>query len=382
MSTMVDSAANQAVRAALEDAVASGGEVGVQVAAYLGDELVVDCWAGIADQQTGRRVDGDTLFNVFSVSKAVVSTAVHVQAERGLIDYAAPIASYWPEFGQNGKSTITVSDALNHHTGTPQMPPGTSPESICDWDRVVDGIARLSPILPLDKPAYQAMSFGWILGELVRRTDPRRRAFRDFVIEEIARPYGITDLWLGIDPAVEPRIARLIDEGSSARFPDDSLFAQALPNSVRLIPEVFEQPAVRRACIAATGGIFNARSEARFWAILANGGTLDGKRLLSTERVDAACQPRAGNEPDPVYFNAPMTLSQGGYWRHSPAPLTFPAKGSRTICVPGAGGSLGWADPDTKLAVAFCHNRMLRPKSADDHPLTRIADVLRASLGL
>jgi CubicO group peptidase (beta-lactamase class C family) len=132
------------------------------------------------------------------------------------------------------------------------------------------------------------------------------------------------------------------------------------------------------------GGVFNARSEARFWAILANRGTLDGKRLLSAERVDAACLPRANSDaPDPVYFNAPMTLSQGGYWMHSSATaLTCPAKGARTICVPGAGGSLGWADPDTGLAVAFCHNRMMRPRNCEDHPLTEIADVIRASLGL
>lgn len=380
---MIDTPVNRAVQAALDAAVADKGEIGVQVAAYLGEDLVVDCWAGFADREAGRAVDGDTLFNVFSVSKAVVSTAVHIQAEKGLLDYDRPMAAYWPEFGQNGKGDITVRDALNHHTGTPQMPPGTTPETICDWDWVVAGIARLAPILPRDKPAYQAMSFGWVLGEIVRRTDPAHRDFKRFVAEEIATPLGLTDLWLGIDERVEPRIAKLYDENSSASFPDDTYFAQALPNNVRLIPEVFELPAVRRACIAATGGIFNARSEARFWAMLANGGALGGVRLLSQARVDAACLPRPGNDPDPVYFNAPMTLSQGGYWMHSATTsLTCPAEGARTICVPGAGGSLGWADPDTKLAVAFCHNRMLRPKSCDDHPLTHIAAVIRRSLGL
>ncbi len=132
--------ANRAVQAALERAIADKGEVGIQVAAYLGEELVVDCWAGLADRETGRAVDGDTLFNVFSVSKAIVSTAVRVQAEKGLVDYDRPIADYWPEFAQNGKGDITVRDALNHHTGTPQMPLGT-PETICDWEYMVHGIA-------------------------------------------------------------------------------------------------------------------------------------------------------------------------------------------------------------------------------------------------
>lgn len=380
---MIDTSVNRAVKAALDLAIAEQGEIGLQVAAYLGGELVVDCWAGVADVASGRPVDGDTLFNVFSVSKAVVSTAIHVQAERGLIEYDRPIADYWPEFGQNGKGDITVRDALNHHTGTPQMPPGTTPETICDWDWVVDGIARLTPILPKDKPAYQAMSFGWVLGEIVRRTDPSHRSFRDFVQMEIAAPFGIADLWLGIDPDAEGRIATLYDQESSMEFPPETYFAQALPNNVRLIPSVFNRPALQRACIAAVGGIFTARSEARFWAILANRGILDGVRLLSADRVDALCLPRPGNDPDPVYFNAPMTLSQGGYWMHSAdTPLTCPAKGKRSICVPGAGGSLGWADPDTGLAVAFCHNRMFRPRTCADHPLTRIADVIREQLGV
>jgi CubicO group peptidase (beta-lactamase class C family) len=380
----IDSAANRAVKAALERAIADKGEIGIQVAAYLGEDLVIDCWAGLADRESGRAVDADTLFNVFSVSKAVVATAVHVQAEKGLLDYDRPIADYWPEFAQNGKGEITVRDALNHHTGTPQMPPGTTPETICDWDFIVQGIAALAPILPRDKPAYQAMSFGWVLGEVVRRTDPAHRDFAQFIEDEICRPYGITDLWMGVPREVQDRVAVLVDEGSSAAFPDESLFAQALPNAVRLIPAVFERPDVRQANVAAVGGVFNARSEARFWAILANRGTLGGRRLLSPERVDAACLPRANSDaPDPVYFNAPMTLSQGGYWMHSAAPaLTCPAKGARTICVPGAGGSLGWADPDTGLAVAFCHNRMMRPRTCEDHPLTEIADIIRASLGL
>ena len=375
--------ANTAVQSALKKAICDYGEIGLQVAAYVKGELVIDCWAGVADVDTGRLVDGDTLFNVFSVTKALASTAIHIQAEKGLLDYDKPIADYWPEFGQNGKADITVRDALNHHTGTPQMPLGTTPETICDWDFIVAGIAKLTPILPKNKPAYQSMSFGWILGEVVRRTDPEHRNFGRFIQEEICQPFEISDLWVGIPDDVESRIAKLVDDDSGVTPPEGSYFAQSLPNNVQLIPSVFERPDVRRACIAGVGGIFNARSEARFWAILANRGELGGRRLLSAERVDAACLPRAGSDPDPVYFNAPMTLSQGGYWMHSATtPFTCPAKGSRTICVPGAGASLGWADPDTGLAVAFCHNRMFRPRDCDEHPLTMIAEVIRSSLSL
>lgn len=380
----VDTRANAAVQAAIDAAIANG-EIGVQVAAYLNGELVVDAFGGVADPATGRLVDGDTLFNVFSVTKAVAATAVHVQAERGLVDYDAPIATYWPEFAANGKDGITVRHALTHRTGTPQMPDDTTPQTICDWDTTCVAIANLTPILPIGKaPAYQSMSFGWILGEIVRRTDPQNRTFDRFVQEEIAEPFGVADLWLGAPDSVADRIATLVDDGSSAPGPEGSLFVRSLPNSVRLIPEVFEMPTVRRACIPAVGGIFSARSEARFWAILAQKGALDGRRLLSEARVEAACRPRNGPvAPDPVYFNAVMALSEGGYWLGSQSvPFVYPVGSPTAICCPGAGASIGWADPETGLAVAFCHNRMTRPTTGPAHPFAPIADVIRSSLGL
>ncbi len=376
--------ANAAVQQAVDRAVSEGGEVGVQVAAYLNGEQVIDAWAGSADPATDRRVDGDTLFNIFSVSKAVVSATVHLQAERGLIDYDAPIARYWPEWGCNGKEKATVRDALSHSTGVPQMPEGTTPETMCDWDFMVAGIARLSPMYPVgETPAYQALNFGWVLGEVVRRTDPEGRSYRRFIREELCEPLGIRDLWMGIDDRVEPRIAKLVNATGGGLPPEGSAMAKAAPANVQLVPEVYEQPQVRRGCLPATGGIASARSLARFWAMLANGGELDGVRLLSRERIDAACVPRPGNQPDPVFYNAVMPLSQGGFWMHDDRmPVVCPAKGRRTICVPGAGGSLGWADPDTGLAVAFCHNRMTSPATCEEHPAREIADTIRRSLDL
>jgi CubicO group peptidase (beta-lactamase class C family) len=381
----INIAANQSVQDAVQRAIADRGEIGIQVAAYLDGELVVDTWGGIADVDSARAVDGDTLFNVYSVTKAVAATAVHVQAQKGLLDYDAPIADYWPEWGCHGKEKATVRDALTHRTGTPQMPAGTSPESICDWDATVAGIAALEPIFPVGEvPAYQSMSFGWVLGEIVRRTDPLRRTFGEFIQQEICAPLGIQNLWVGIPDGVESRIATLVNDEAGAPLPPaDSLFARSLPASVQLIPEVFERPDVRRACIAGVGGIFTARSEARFWALWASQGSLDGVRLLSPERVAAACIPRVGNEPDPVYFNAVMPLSEGGFWMGSTAmPFVGMIRGESAICCPGAGASIGWADPESGLAVAFCHNRMMRPKTCEEHPFYDIARVIYASLGI
>jgi CubicO group peptidase (beta-lactamase class C family) len=336
----VNTQANSAVQRVLDELVASGREVGVQVAAYLHDTLVVDAWAGMADPVAQRPVSGETLFNVFSVSKAVAATALHIQAERGLVDYDSPVARYWPEYGANGKESATVRDALSHRTGTPQMPAGATPDSICDWDTTCAGIAALTPIYPVGQPAYQAVSFGWVIGEIVRRTDPRRRSFRDFVLEEICQPFDIEDLWIGVPDRVVPRIAKLTDALNMKPPPPGTVLAQAMPFEVRLAPDVFELPQVRRATIAGVGGIFNARSLARFWAILANRGELNGKRLLCAERVTMATQMRPGGTlPDPVFFGMPMPLSEGGFWMYD-------------------GKSLGWADPRTGLAVAYCHNRM------------------------
>lgn len=382
----IHQAANDAVQAAIDHAIAERDEAGIQVAAYLHGELVIDAWGGIADMQTRRPVDGDTLFNVFSVTKGVVATALHVQAERGFIEYDAPVATYWPEYGCNGKATVTVRDALSHRTGTPQMPDGVTPESICDWDATVAAIAALEPIFPVGRqPAYQSVSFGWIIGEIVRRTDPERRSFRDFILQEICLPYGIDNLWIGIPDHVEPRIARLVDStGHLPLPPEGSLLAKSLPNQIRLAPGVFERADIRRACIAGVGGIFTARSEARFWAILAGGGTLDGRRLLSRNRVEMACRKRAGaDQPDPVYFNSVMPISEGGFWLYdADNAFTCPVGPGRAICSPGAGASLGWADPDTGLAVAFCHNRMSLPMRCEDHPAYDIANVIRKTLEL
>jgi CubicO group peptidase (beta-lactamase class C family) len=283
-----------AVQQAVDEAVSKRGEIGVQVAAYHRGRLIVDSWAGLADRRTDTPVDGGTLFNVFSVTKGVTATAVHLQAERGRLEYDAPMATYWPEFGANGKETVTVRNALTHCTGAPQMPPGVTPEMMCDWEQMASAIAALPPILPIGEPAYQSMSFGWVLGELVRRTDPFGRSFARFVEEEIAAPYSIDDLWIGIDPAAEPRIAHLVDDMGTGPLPEGSLIAQSLPAAVALGPQVFDRPDVRRAPIAGVGGIFTARALARFFAILAGGGRAgwEAAAVARARRDDVPPSPR------------------------------------------------------------------------------------------
>jgi CubicO group peptidase (beta-lactamase class C family) len=381
--------ANSIVQEAVNAAIRDGGEIGLQVAAYVDGEPVVDVWGGLADETTGRKVDGDTLFPVFSVTKAVTATALHIQAERGLVDYDTPIAHYWPEFGAHGKDKGTVRDALTHRIGIPQMPEGVTPEQMCDWEWMVQRLANTKPLFtPGTKSAYLAYTFGWIIGEVVRRTDPKRRSFGRFVQEEICAPLGIDNLWLGIPDAAEPRVAKLTNIPRPAPgapgLPPEALIPIAIPPQVGVIQKVFGRPDVRRACIPGAGGIMNARSAARFFAMLANGGELNGVRLLSEERVRSFSIPRPNREEfDPVVWRV-LNLGMGGFWLGGDSPSAPPVVGHNphTICHPGAGGSIGWADLDARLAVAICHNRMFDAPTAEGNPFAPIGDAVREALGI
>ena len=179
--------------------IKDGREIGVQVAAYLDGRLVVDSWAGLADAQTGRKVDGDTLFNMFSVTKPMAATALHIQVARGLVDYDALVTDYWPEYGVNGKEKTTVRHILTHRAGIPQMPEGMTPERMCDWDWMTGEIAKLTPLAPPgEKALYLSMTFGWLVGEIVRRTDPAKRGISQFIHDEIALPLNAPDIYVGL----------------------------------------------------------------------------------------------------------------------------------------------------------------------------------------
>lgn len=373
---------NDAVQDVLDRLVAEGREIGVQVCVWQGEEQIADCWAGLADATTGRAVDGDTLFNVYSVSKAVTATALHIQAERGLIDYDAAVADYWPDFAAAGKGEVTVRQVLSHVSGVLRMPPDVTPELMTNWDWMCGRIAEMPGAYPAgSRSSYQSMTFGWLVGEMVRRTDPKRRPFGQFVRQEIAEPLGATDLWLGIPGEAEPRVAKL-DDVAVYVAPDGNAMREAQPLIVDLMPDPFERPYVRRACIPAVGGIFNARSEARFWAMLANGGQLNGVRLLSAARVASFAGPRPHFEDaDPVFFGMKVPIGWAGFWLGgADAPPVSAPRNMRALCHPGMGGSIGWADPDLKLAVAFCHNRMFDTIDIAEDSRTIIGDAIRAAL--
>ncbi len=384
--TSIEDRGNEIVRAAMLKEINAGREIGLQAAAYHHGKLVIDCWAGLADPNTGREVDGTTLFNVYSVTKAVIATALHMQVDRGLLDYDAPVSRYWPEFGVNGKEGTTVRHVVTHRTGVPQMPDGVTIDTMCDWDWMTSRITALKPIAPPGtKALYQSMTFGWLVGELVRRTDSRHRHIGQFVREEIAQPLSIRDLWIGLPDEEAPRLAHHMN--TVVALPPEQqppLAIAAIPASVTLKPEIYALNAqVRRTGIAGVGGIFNARSCARFFAMLAQGGTLDGVRLLSAPMVRSLTVMRDNpDEPDTVMFGMCIPLTIGGFWRGSQNPPTAAVKNPNAICHPGFGNNIGWADADAGLAVSICHNRMSQPMSNEDDPILPIADAVRNALNL
>lgn len=364
------------------------GEIGVQVAACLGERVIVDDWVGEADQFDRRAVDADTLFPVFSIAKAVTATALHLQVERGVVNYDRPVATYWPEFAKNGKDVITVRDVLTHRAGIPQMPEGVTPEEFGDWERMISHLEKSTPLFPPGtQSTYLAYTFGWLVGEIVRRTDPKRRSFRAFVREELLQPLGIRDFFLGVPATEESRVATLYPANyGGPRFDASPYRAMATPPQIAPKPLVFNRPDVRRACIPGANGIATARATARFFAMLANRGRLGDVRLLAEHRVLSFCQPRTQvDEVDQVLGHV-VLIGMGSFWLGGKYPPAEPAvgEGRHVLCIAGGGQTVAWADLDTGLSAAICHNRMFSnqpPLAPEVHPFAQLGQAIRQVAG-
>ena len=341
----------------------------VQVCVYLGDEQIVDAAIGAAD--------GDTLFPIFSVSKAVTAIALHLQAERGLCDYDAPVARYWPEYAAHGKEGVTVRQVLTHRAGVPQVPADVTPELLTDWDWMVTRLAEAEPLYaPGTANAYHPLVFGFLLGEVVRRTDPAQRPFATFVQEELCEPLSIDSFWFGVPAEVESRIATLTFADAPPPPPAGSLASRGVPPQVALGPSVFNRRDVQRGVVPAVGAVANARSVARFFALLAGGGELDGVRLLSEERVRSFLEPRPDFDADDLMYGRRLPVGAGGLWLEAPG-VTPDGGLGHVLCHPGVGGVIGWADLDAGLAVAILHDRMFG--AVQEHPFAAIGDAVRAT---
>jgi len=342
----VSSPANDKVRAVLASLVEDTPEIGLQVAAYVDGELVIDAWAGMADPAAGKPVDGDTLFMLSSTTKGVTATCLHLCVEKHGLSYDMPIVEVWPEFGAHGKERATLRHALAHQTGVPQTPVGYTPEWLPDWDRMCRGIAELTPMFPIgQRTAYHSLNYGYINGEILRRVDGRPIA--QFLQEEICEPLRLDGAYLGVPDSELYRVAVLTDGPPAPADYDARMVGEPAGSHVA---DAFNRRAVVQASIPGSGGLFSARGLARHYAMLANWGELDGVRVLPEARIRVGIELQSF-EWDEIYrIRARRAL---GYRRGiDTGPLASPEAFGHV----GGGGSFGYADPARRLGIGFAKN--------------------------
>jgi CubicO group peptidase (beta-lactamase class C family) len=355
------------VRTAFAANLAGGQEVGAAVAVYLHGRKVVDLWGGIADPETGRPWEHDTLQVVYSTTKGITAACAHLLAQRGELDLDAPVADYWPEFAANGKDRIPVRWLLTHQAGLPAIEHPITPAEAIAWDPMVTALAAQRPAWePGTDHGYHGLTYGWLVGEVVRRVSGR--SLGTFLAEEIAGPLDL-DLWIGLPAAERHRVSRII-----AAPPDFEAFARidldALPEPMREVMAAFadptsltrrsiavvmppldhNDPAEQSAEMPATNGICTARALARFYAALI--GEVDGQRILSPETLAAATAEQVSGVDRilrvPVRIGTGFGLPTPDAFWYSPTAFGFP----------GRGGSVGFADPATGLAFGYVMNHL------------------------
>jgi CubicO group peptidase (beta-lactamase class C family) len=353
----------QQVQEAIDRLVESGAERGLQVAVYRDGELVVDAVAGVADPATGRPVTSDTPIYVYSVGKGATATVAHVLAERGLFDYDTKIAELWPEFGAHGKEAATVRHVLTHTVGVPGVPADTTPEDLCDWQKMCAVIADAEPWWePGTRMAYHAYPFGYIVGEIARRATGK--PISQVLREDVAGPLGVADeLFFGVPESKLGRLARLEDAEGSAEFlaamPDDSPFFKLGPRAVTPTAEFGNRTDILMADIPA-GGKMSARAVARMYAALL--GEVDGVRLVSPERLREISAVAFTGVDQIMGF--PSTWALG----YSIGRIGTEAQETPTVFgIGGVGGSFAYADTATGISFALTKNRLTPDFDAAEH---------------
>ena len=354
------------------------GEVGAAFAVYLDGEPIVDLTGGT--RTDGAPYDERTLQMVFSSTKGATALCAHLLAQRGELDLHAPVVDYWPEFGAHGKDQIPVSWLLCHKAGLIDTTARMTHDEMLDWDTVVAALADTEPLWePGTQHGYHAVTYGWLVGEVVRRVSGR--SLGQFFADEVAGPLGL-DFWIGLPDEQVDRVSRLIpmsppeglpmmmaEEGTgsadgSGEAPrglvqlldlllgPGNLAGRALsaPGGASGDENVWNEPRTWAAQIPAANGVTNAVSLARMYA--ATVGEVDGVQLLSPEQVNAAIEPQVEGADAVLMFPIPFGL---GYMRHSDF---SPFAGARSFGHYGAGGSVGFADPDRRLAVGYTMNQM------------------------
>ncbi|HEB89755.1 MAG TPA: class A beta-lactamase-related serine hydrolase [Deltaproteobacteria bacterium] len=375
------------VRDAFAWEFAQGNELGASLAITLEDEMVVDLWAGHMDKERTRPWKRDTLANVYSTTKGILALAAHRLIDEGLLDLDAPVATWWPGFAAAGKAELPFRYLLSHQAGLAAIAKPLAPETLFDWEGMCAALAQQEPWwAPGTAHGYHAVTFGWLVGEVVRRI--RGKRIGDIVREEIAGPLDV-EFEIGFGPELDERVASLVQgpvHPPGKDGPGFDLVAEILAHPESLLARTYTNPpliglqnrrAWRAAEIPAANGHTNARSLARIYAALANGGETRGVRLLSKEAIERARVEQVCGE-DRI-LPVPSRIALGFFL---PGPGESLGPNDRVFGHGGAGGSYGQADPENRLSFGYVMNRMHQGAWLVDPRARRLLRAAYACLGM
>jgi CubicO group peptidase (beta-lactamase class C family) len=339
--------------------LASGEDVGASFCATREGEVVVDLWGGHADAGKTRPWTGDTIVNVYSTTKTMTALTALWLADRGELDFDAPVARYWPEFAAAGKAGVKVSQLMSHSAGLSGWKERISKADLYDWDKVTSLLAAQAPFWePGTAPGYHALTQGYLVGEVVRRITGASlgAVFRT----EIAEPLG-ADFHIGLPATEDARVAELIPPPPGTAVGDGvetELQANMSHNPGIDVGETRTR-AWRGAEIPAAGGTGNARSIAEIHAILANGGVANGKRFMSEAGCRKALELQI--EGDDLILGRPARYGLGFGLAGGMVPLPNP----NSMFWGGYGGSLAIIDFDARTSFGYAMNRMAPTTTGD-----------------
>jgi CubicO group peptidase (beta-lactamase class C family) len=348
------------VREAFEANLASGADVGAAFCATLEGETVVDLWGGFADAAETQPWQRDTIVNVYSTTKTMTALSALLVADRGDLDFDAPVARYWPEFAANGKAEVKVSHLMAHSAGLSGWREPMTTEDLYDWEKATALLAAQAPLWePGTASGYHAITQGYLVGEVVRRITGQ--SLGTFFRKEIAEPLG-ADFHIGLPASEDARVAELIPppRGQAAGDGQQSEIQAITFNNPVIDVSATRTRAWRGAEIPAAGGTGNARSVAEIHTILANGGVAKGKRFMSEAGCRKALELQIEG-PD-LMLSGPARFGMGFGLAGGVLPLPNP---DDSMFWGGYGGSLILIDMKARTTIAYAMNKMAGTTTGD-----------------
>jgi len=355
------------VREAFAENFSRRHELGAACCIYHHGEKVVDLWGGIRNKSTGEAWEEDTMVVVFSATKGLAAMTLAVAHSRGWLDYEERVCTYWPEFAQEGKDNVTVRQLLAHQAGLFAFGEPVDKSVVGDLDRLAIVLARQKPAwAPGSRQAYHAISLGFFEGELIRRVDPRHRSLGQFFQDEIATPLDL-DFYIRLPETIPTSRLAVLEERNPLRAlmslpfrlrlaslnPRSPIFRALLVNPGAGVVLDEKRVYARDLEVPSGGGVGTARAIARAYSVFATGGRELGLRQATLQALSAPAVPSAhGFYDEGVKGEVQFSL---GFMKTCPG-WTFGHAGA--FGAPGAGGALGFADPETGMAYAYVTNRL------------------------